>query len=82
MRQSQVVYEAVLKKLVEKDPLVHAFWGYSVQTLTESDEGVLSTIIDPSGDSIAIKSKYVIGCDGAGSQVRLSVGLQSPRRSL
>jgi FAD-dependent monooxygenase len=82
MRQSQVIYEATLKTLVEKEPLVHAYWGYSFESLTESDDGVLSTVVDPSGNKIVIWSKYVIGCDGAGSQVRSSVGLQSPRRSL
>ncbi|KAN0102560.1 FAD/NAD(P)-binding domain containing protein [Hyaloscypha variabilis] len=82
MRQSQVVYEAILKTLVEKEPLVHAYWGYSFESLTESDNSVLSTVVDPSGNSIVIRSSYVIGCDGAGSQVRSSVGLQSPRRTL
>jgi 2-polyprenyl-6-methoxyphenol hydroxylase-like FAD-dependent oxidoreductase len=82
MRQSQVIYEATLKTLVEKEPLVHAYWGYSFESLTESDDGVLSAVVDPSGNKIVIRSKYVIGCDGAGSQVRSSVGLQSPRRSL
>lgn len=82
MRQSQVLYEAILKTLVEKEPLVHAYWGYSFESLTESDDSVLSTVVDPSGKSIVIRSSYVIGCDGAGSQVRSCVGLQSPRRSL
>lgn len=82
MRQSQVIYEATLKTLVEKEPLVHAYWGYSFQSLTESDDSVLSTVVDPLGNSFAIRSSYVIGCDGAGSQVRSSVGLQSPRHSL
>jgi 2-polyprenyl-6-methoxyphenol hydroxylase-like FAD-dependent oxidoreductase len=82
MRQSQVVYEAILKTLVEKEPLVHDYWGYSFESLTESDNSVLSTVVDPSGNSIVIRSSYVIGCDGAGSQVRSSVGLQSPRRTL
>jgi 2-polyprenyl-6-methoxyphenol hydroxylase-like FAD-dependent oxidoreductase len=82
MRQSQVIYEETLKKLVEKEPLVHAYWGYSFDSLTENDDSVSSTITDPSGSSIVIKSRYVIGCDGAGSQVRSSVGIQSPRRTL
>lgn len=82
MRQSQVIFEAKLKELVQEEPLVHAFWGYSFQSLTESEDSVVSTVVDPSGTSISIKSKYVIGCDGAGSQVRSSVGIQSPRRSL
>lgn len=82
MRQTQIVYEAILKKLIEKEPLVHAYWGYSFESLTESDDNVSSTVVDPSGNSIVIKSRYVIGCDGAGSTVRSSVGLQSPRHTL
>jgi 2-polyprenyl-6-methoxyphenol hydroxylase-like FAD-dependent oxidoreductase len=82
MRQSQIVYEAILKTLVEKEPLIHAYWGYGFESLTESDGSVLSTVLDPSGNSIVIRSSYVIGCDGAGSQVRSSAGLQSLRRSL
>jgi 2-polyprenyl-6-methoxyphenol hydroxylase-like FAD-dependent oxidoreductase len=82
MRQSQIVYEIILKTLIEKEPLVDANWGYSFESLTENDDGVLSTVVDPSGNSIVIRSRYVIGCDGAGSQVRSSVGLQSPRRTL
>lgn len=82
MRQSQVLFEKKIKELVMEEPLVHAFWGYGFESLTEDEEGVVSRIVDPSGASIEIRSKYVIGCDGAGSQVRSSVGLQSPRRSL
>jgi 2-polyprenyl-6-methoxyphenol hydroxylase-like FAD-dependent oxidoreductase len=82
MRQSQIVYEAILKELVEKEPLVHAYWGYSFGSLTETDDGVLSNVVDPLGNPVVIRSRYVIGCDGAGSQVRSSIGLQSPRRSL
>jgi len=82
MRQSQVVYEAVLKKLVQKEPLIQDHWGYSLESLTENEDGVLSTITDPSGKLMVIKSRFVIGCDGAGSKVRQSTGLLSPRRSL
>jgi 2-polyprenyl-6-methoxyphenol hydroxylase-like FAD-dependent oxidoreductase len=82
MRQTQTVYEAVLKSLVLKEPLIRAFWGYPLESLVENDDSVLSTIRDPSGNLIVIKSRYVIGCDGAGSKVRSSAGLVSPRRSL
>lgn len=82
MRQSQVIYEKVVKELVQKEPLIKDYWGYSFESLTENQDGVLSTIVDPSGNSMVIKSRYLIGCDGAGSKVRQSAGLKSPRRSL
>lgn len=82
MRQTQTIYEAVLKSLVVKEPLIHSYWGYPFESLVENDDSVLSTIRDPSGNRIFIKSRYVIGCDGAGSKVRESAGLVAPRRSL
>lgn len=82
MRQSQIIFEAILKQIVQKEPLIQSYWGYAFQSLEEGDEGVLSYIRDPSGKPISIKSRYVIGCDGAGSKVRSSVNIQSPRQSL
>jgi hypothetical protein len=38
MRQSQIVYEKILKTLIEKEPLIHAYWGYSFESLIESDD--------------------------------------------
>lgn len=77
-----MIFEAKLKELVMEEPLVHAFWGYGFESLIDNEDSVVSTVVDPSGNLFSIKSKYVIGCDGAGSQVRLSVGIKSPRRSL
>lgn len=82
MRQSQIVFEAILKQIVEKDPQIRGYWGCAFQSLVESSESVLSTIRDSSGDLISINSRYVIGCDGAGSKVRSSVNIQSPRSTL
>jgi FAD-dependent monooxygenase len=82
MRQTQIIFEATLKQLVHEHSLVQDYWGYSFESLVENDDSVLSTICDPSGNRIVIKSRYVIGCDGAGSKVRSSAGLLSPRRLL
>jgi 2-polyprenyl-6-methoxyphenol hydroxylase-like FAD-dependent oxidoreductase len=82
MRQSQIIFEGLLKQIVEKEPLIQGHWGYTFQSLVESDDGVISTVHGPSGKSISIKSRYVIGCDGAGSQVRSSANIQSPRHTL
>jgi 2-polyprenyl-6-methoxyphenol hydroxylase-like FAD-dependent oxidoreductase len=82
MRQTQAVFEATLKPLVQKDPLIQDYWGFAFESLTENDDHVLSTILDASGNSRVVKSRYVIGCDGAGSKVRLNTGLKSPRLTL
>lgn len=82
MRLTQDIYEALLKPLVQKDSLIDGHWGLSFVSHIEYDDGVLSTVTDPSGKSLIIKSKYVIGCDGASSKVSLHAGLRSPRNSL
>jgi 2-polyprenyl-6-methoxyphenol hydroxylase-like FAD-dependent oxidoreductase len=43
-------------------------------SLTETDNGVKSQLTDAAGESHVISSKYVVGCDGAGSRVRRSIG--------
>jgi FAD-dependent monooxygenase len=69
MRQTQIIFEATLKQLVHVHSLVQDYWGYSFESLVENDENddsVLSTICDPSGNRIVIKSRYVsrqISCD-------------------
>ncbi|CAG8959998.1 hypothetical protein HYFRA_00013186 [Hymenoscyphus fraxineus] len=82
MRLSQIIYEKKLKELVQKEESVHAFWGYSFVSLTEDNDCVTSTVTDPEGKTLVIESQYVIGCDGAGSQVRSSIGIEAPRKQL
>lgn len=82
MRQTQIIFERLLKQIIEGEPLIREYWGYTFQSLVESDDSVLSTVYGPSGKCISIKSRYVIGCDGARSKVRSSAKIQSPRHTL
>ena len=82
MRMSQIVLEAWLKQIVQKEPLISDYWGYTFQSLIEHDDVVYSRVTDPSGKELVIKSKYVLGCDGGGSKVRANVGLEAKRRQL
>jgi FAD-dependent monooxygenase len=82
MRLSQIIFEAWMKRHCQKHSLIDSHWGYIFQSLVEKDDAVFSTVIDAAGKQMVIKSKYVIGCDGAGSRVRASAGLGSKRHSL
>ena len=43
----------------------------------EIDDGVVSRIVDlDTGESIVVRSRYVIGCDGAGSRVRALLDIE------
>jgi 2-polyprenyl-6-methoxyphenol hydroxylase-like FAD-dependent oxidoreductase len=75
-RCSQAVFEAWLKPRIQAEPLIHSVFGLKFESLVESADGVKSTLIDvESGETHVVKSKYVVGCDGAGSRVRRSTAI-------
>jgi len=51
-------------------PLVTSLFGMKFETLVETDDCVESQLIDSAGETHVVKSKYAIGCGGAGSRVR------------
>ena len=74
-RCSQAVFEAWLKPRIEAEPSIKSLFGLKFESLTEHKDFVTSTFVDTSGHKHLVKSKYVIACDGAGSHVRQSVGI-------
>jgi 2,4-dichlorophenol 6-monooxygenase len=54
-----------------RDPVA---FGTAFRSLVQDAEGVTATVDGPQGPS-EIRARYVIGADGAGSQVRRSVGI-------
>jgi FAD-dependent monooxygenase len=75
-RGSQAVVEAWLKTHIQANELIDSHFGLKFETLTESDDGVVSELVDESGEKHVVKSQYVIGCDGGGSRVRRSLGIE------
>ena len=73
-RCSQAIFEAWLKPRIQAEPLVTSFFGMKFEALVETDDCVESQLIDSAGETHVIRSKYVIGCDGAGSRVRRTIG--------
>jgi 2-polyprenyl-6-methoxyphenol hydroxylase-like FAD-dependent oxidoreductase len=73
-RCSQAIFEAWLKPRIQAEPLIDSTFGMKFDDLIETDNGVESRLTDAAGETHVIRSKYVIGCDGAGSRVRRSIG--------
>ena len=83
MRISQILVEAWLKPVCAAERLIDDRWGWTMDTLAEKDDHVLSTVVvDEWGKKVVIKSKFVVGCDGAGSRVRYATGLEAKRKPL
>ncbi|MFK4687154.1 FAD-dependent monooxygenase [Streptomyces pristinaespiralis] len=49
--------------------------GTELVSFVQDEEGVWSTVTTPSGRTEEIRSRYLVGCDGAHSVVRKSLGL-------
>ncbi|KAL7931347.1 hypothetical protein V8C35DRAFT_323774 [Trichoderma chlorosporum] len=75
-RCSQAVLEAWLKPRIQAEKFIDDHFGLKFESLTETDEGAESKLVDVvTGEQHIVHSKYVVGCDGAGSRVRKSVGI-------
>lgn len=82
MRCSQIVFERWMKSRVEQTSSIETHFGWNFRSTREEDDAVYSTVLDDAGAEIVIKSKFVVGCDGAGSRVRRGLGLGNPTAPL
>jgi FAD-dependent monooxygenase len=73
-RLSQSLFEALMKKRCDNDPLVDVRFGWKVEGVKESEDSVRTTATEIStGKEHIFKSRYVGACDGASSKVRRSL---------
>lgn len=70
----QTEFEALLFEAADREPLVEVRRGHRWVAVEETGNGLLSTIED-AGGSYRIASRFLIGCDGAGSAVRSALGI-------
>lgn len=78
MRISQVVLEPVLKDILEKKgDRVDVRFGWGLESFEQDDEGVTSVVRSTeNGETRTIRSRYLAGCDGAGSVTRAGLGIR------
>lgn len=74
-RISQVLFEQYLKSICDEDSLITVRFGYKVEHIEENDENVRVKVVNlESGQITTFVSEYVVGCDGASSKTRQSMG--------
>ena len=74
---SQVELERILVGHVQAAPHTQLCYGHQWNSLEQRGEEVLSQVTDlRSGDNFAIRSRYVVASDGAGSRCRGALGIQ------
>ncbi|MEV4807746.1 FAD-dependent monooxygenase [Nonomuraea sp. NPDC049421] len=75
-RLSQIDLEPVLRARCRHHPLIDLRCGWTFVSLTQDDQGVTSVLANlMTGSQVRVRSQYVLGCDGASSRVRKSVGI-------
>ncbi|WP_371530695.1 FAD-dependent monooxygenase [Streptomyces sp. NBC_01283] len=75
-RISQIDLEPVLRAHCRRSALIDLRCGLRLESLTQDDEGVTGHLAEVmTDDRVEIRSRYVIGCDGASSRVRDAVGI-------
>ncbi|WP_019814452.1 FAD-dependent monooxygenase [Saccharomonospora saliphila] len=70
--------EELLRARVRDLPGVELHEGTRVTSLDQHADGVELELVDGQGHSRSLRASYVVGCDGAGSVVRRSMGIESP----
>jgi len=65
--------QLLAEHLLEHQKMI--LWNCSFKTLQQHDEAVTVTYTDAEGNEQLIEAKYAVGCDGASSPVRHSLGL-------
>jgi 2-polyprenyl-6-methoxyphenol hydroxylase-like FAD-dependent oxidoreductase len=75
-RLPQYQMEGVLRKRMADFPSVTSLFGWSAETIEQSDSGVRVTVAEVNGNGRQVlEAQYVVGCDGARSTVRESLGI-------
>jgi 2-polyprenyl-6-methoxyphenol hydroxylase-like FAD-dependent oxidoreductase len=73
---SQYTLEPLLKAAVERCPSVSVRYGHELVSLSQDAGAATATVRDPDGRTVEIRSQYIVGCDGGGSNVRKQLGIQ------
>ncbi|MGE0385156.1 MAG: FAD-dependent monooxygenase [Gammaproteobacteria bacterium] len=79
----QYVLDPLLACIARETGLVDVRYGLRFETLAQDDSGVTATLSDlRTGESLALRAAFLVGCDGAASAVREAVGIAFDGKTL
>ena len=75
--------EKLLRDICAKTPEITMMIGWKFDSLQEDNQGVRTKLIEvATGNSLEVRSKYLLGTDGPGSSVRKAIGVELEGHSL
>ena len=73
---SQHRFEPILAKMLNEHPDIDLRYGWQWEQSEQDQGGVTSIIRDlANGETLEVRSRWLVGADGAGSRVRASLGI-------
>jgi len=73
---SQYTLEPLLKSVAEQLPAVEVRYGHAFLSLSQDEAGATATVRDPSGRTVDMGARFIVGCDGGSSPVRKQLGIR------
>lgn len=73
---SQYALEPLLKHIAENTRGVSVRFGCELLSFAEQEDGVVARVRDLDGREDAIRTQYLVGCDGGSSSVRAALGFR------
>lgn len=67
--------EGQLRRALEREPRAELLFGWKLEGFSQGLEGVELNLVAHHGQSRHVSCDYMVGCDGAGSTVRGSLGI-------
>lgn len=74
-RCPQYVFDPLMAYKVLELGMTQVLYGAVWRSMSEDAEGVTSVVEGPDGEHLTVRSKYIVGCDGAYSTVRRAAGI-------
>lgn len=82
-RCPQLWLQPIMTQMAQENSHVKIRFKHRFESFTEDDSGVVARLTDlDSGKPVEIRARYLIGCDGATSQVRSQLGIEMQGRLL
>jgi 2-polyprenyl-6-methoxyphenol hydroxylase-like FAD-dependent oxidoreductase len=74
-RCPQYEFDPLLARAVQERGHTDLRYGHAFDRLEQDRDGVTATLRDESGRPVRVRARYLVGCDGAGSDVRRQLGV-------